>query len=58
MVVKEAIRSLLQEMILPEFEQVKAEQVKIQERLNSVDKRQAAVLAESLGHFAIYLEAQ
>ena len=37
--IKEAIRSLLQEMILPEFERMKAEQGHIKERLNSVDKR-------------------
>ena len=29
--VKEAIRSLLQEMILPEFEQMRAEQVRIED---------------------------
>lgn len=32
--VNEAIRSLLQEMILPEFEQMRAEQVRMGERLN------------------------
>jgi hypothetical protein len=31
--VKEAIRSLLEEMILPEFEQMRAEQARIGERL-------------------------
>ena len=39
MEVKEALRSLLQEMILPEFESMKTEQAKIEERLNSLDKR-------------------
>ena len=37
--IKDAIRSLLQEMILPEFEHIKTEQAKMGERLNSVDKR-------------------
>ena len=39
MEIKEALRSLLQEMILPELDLMKAEQMKITERLNSVDKR-------------------
>lgn len=37
--IKEAMRSLFQEMIIPEFEHMKAEQGKISERLNSVDTR-------------------
>jgi len=39
MEIKEVLRSLLQEMILPEFEHMKTEQAKMGERLNSVDKR-------------------
>ena len=39
MEIKEALRSLLQEMILPELDLMKAEQIRITERLNSVDKR-------------------
>ena len=39
MEIKEALRSLLQEMILPEFENMKAGQAKTEERLNSLDKR-------------------
>jgi tetrahydromethanopterin S-methyltransferase subunit G len=37
--IRDAIRSLFQEMIIPEFEHMKAEQQRIEERLNSVDKR-------------------
>ena len=36
---KEALRSLLQDMILPELDSIKSEQVRINERLNSVDQR-------------------
>ena len=39
MEIKEALRSLLQEMILPELDLMKTEQIRITERLNSVDKR-------------------
>ena len=37
--VKEALRSMLQEMILPELDHIKTEQVRINERINSVDSR-------------------
>ena len=37
--IKETMRSLFQEMIIPEFEHMKTEQGKIVERLNSVDTR-------------------
>ena len=36
---KEALRSLLQEMIVPELDSIKGEQVRINERLNAVDQR-------------------
>ena len=39
MEIKEALRSLFQEMILPEFDQIKNEQQKLVEKINSVDKR-------------------
>lgn len=39
MEVKEALRSLLQEMILPELNQMKGEQIRITERLKAVEKR-------------------
>ncbi|MBE9575056.1 MAG: hypothetical protein IMF20_08030 [Proteobacteria bacterium] len=43
MEIKEALRSLLQEMILPEFEQMRSEHAVLGERLNSVDKRLADI---------------
>lgn len=39
MEIKEALRSLFQEMILPEFDQIKNEQQKLVEKITSVDKR-------------------
>jgi predicted nucleic acid-binding Zn-ribbon protein len=39
MEIKEALRSLFQEMILPEFDQIKVEQQKLVEKISSVDKR-------------------
>ncbi len=39
MEIKEALRSLFQEMILPEFDHLKNEQQKLVEKINSVDKR-------------------
>jgi len=39
MEIKEALRSLFQEMILPEFDQIKIEQQKLVEKISSVDKR-------------------
>ena len=40
---KESLRSLLKEIILPEFQGLKTQQVKLEERLNSIDKRLADI---------------
>ena len=42
---KESLRSLLKEIILPEFQGLKTQQVKLEERLNSIDKRLADINA-------------
>jgi len=42
---KESSRSLLKEIILPEFQGLKTQQVKLEERLNSIDKRLADINA-------------
>lgn len=39
MEIREALRSVFQEMILPELDQMKNQQVRIDERLDSMDKR-------------------
>ena len=39
MEIKEALRSVFQEMILPEFDQIKNEQQKLVKKIVSVDKR-------------------
>jgi vacuolar-type H+-ATPase subunit D/Vma8 len=39
MEIKDALRSLLQEMVLPEFEQVKSEQARVAQRLDAVEQR-------------------
>ena len=41
--VKEALRSFFKEIVLPEIQCIKAEQIKITERLNSVDQRLADI---------------
>lgn len=45
MEVKEALRSLFKEIILPELTQIKTEQIKIGERLNGMDQRLADINA-------------
>lgn len=45
MEMKESLRSLLKEIILPEFQGLKTQQVKLEERLNSIDKRLADINA-------------
>jgi uncharacterized coiled-coil protein SlyX len=41
--VKEALRSFFKEIVLPEIQDIKTEQIKITERLNSVDQRLADI---------------
>jgi len=40
---KEVLRSLFKEIVLPEIQDIKTEQIKIAERLNSVDQRLADI---------------
>jgi len=49
MEMKESLRSLLKEIILPEFQGLKTQQVKLEERLNSIDKRLADINAHIVG---------
>ena len=43
--IKETLQSVLKELILPELNTLKTEQVRINERLNGIDKRLADINA-------------